>query len=189
MNAKTVLNKIREALSMEVKLETMELADGTVIEADSFEAGAEVFILSGENKVALPIGEYKLMDGNVLIVVEEGIIAEMKPAEAPEEEATPEPEMEAAKPELEEETTPKKIVESISKELFFSEIKKLQDEIDLLKTPKEEVKEELSEQKKDEAKEEKVKHSPEAHVEKKADFYTPKRNLSAKNKIYNKLFK
>ena len=75
------IDQIKTLLGMEVKLETMKLANGTEIEAEVFETGAEVFIVSEEEKVALPIGEYELEDGKVLVVVEEGIISEMKDKE------------------------------------------------------------------------------------------------------------
>lgn len=189
MNPKTVLNKVKELLSIEVKLETMELTDGTILEADAFEVGASIFILTGENRVALPVGEYTLMDGRVVIVTEEGVIAEVKDADAPAEEETPTEAPAEEAPELADEAAPKKIVESISKELFFEEIKKLNDRLDSItpkvEEPKEEVKEELST---DEPKKEAVKHSPEAKVEKKSNFHQPKQKLSQKDRIYKKLF-
>ena len=75
------IEQIKALLGMEVKLETMKLANGTEIEAEVFETGAEVFIVSEEERVALPIGEYELEDGKILVVVEEGIISEMKDKE------------------------------------------------------------------------------------------------------------
>jgi hypothetical protein len=191
MNAKIILNKIMRKLQMEVKLETMELTDGTVLEADVFEPDAEIFVLSGENRVALPVGEYTLADGRVLIVVEEGIIAEIREAAAPEEEA-PAPEEEVAA----EETKPKKIVESISQETFFAEIKKINDKIDALNLAKEEKTEEKEEEKteektelKEEEKQEKVKHSPESEVKKKYDFHQPQKNKSRKQRILEQIQK
>jgi hypothetical protein len=44
---------------MEVKLEQMKLENGTVLEADKFEAGNEIFIVTEDERVALPIGEYE----------------------------------------------------------------------------------------------------------------------------------
>jgi hypothetical protein len=58
----------------------MTLENGTVLEAESFEAGQEVFILTDDEKVALPVGEYELEDGMILVVAEEGLIAEIKEA-------------------------------------------------------------------------------------------------------------
>ena len=132
---------------MEVKLETMKLSDGvTVLEAEMFEAGNEVFVVTeDEQKIALPIGEYELEDGRILVVVEEGIISEIKEKEEEEEEAPEEaPIEEEAKKEQEMETAkaaPKKIVESMIKESFFSEIEALKNENNALKAELSKLKE------------------------------------------------
>ena len=119
MSAKTQINKIKTLLGLEIKLEQMKLENGTILEAEAFEAGAEIFIVNEEDRIAVPMGEYMLEDGKVLIITEDGIIGEIKDAEeAPAEEAAPEAEVEV---EAEAETsTPKKVVESITKEMFFS---------------------------------------------------------------------
>ena len=87
--ANTLLNKVRELLGMEVKLEQMKLGDGvTVIEAETFEAGSEVFVVTeDEQKIPVPVGEYELEDGRILVVVEEGVISEVKEKEEEVEEA------------------------------------------------------------------------------------------------------
>ena len=132
---------------MEVKLETMKLSDGvTVLEAEMFEAGNEVFVVTeDEQKIALPIGEYELEDGRMLIVVEEGIISEIKEKEEEEEEMPEEaPIEEEAKKEQEMETSkaaPKKVVESMIKESFFSEIEALKTENETLKAELSKLKE------------------------------------------------
>ena len=132
---------------MEVKLETMKLSDGvTVLEAEMFEAGNEVFVVTeDEQKIALPIGEYELEDGRILVVVEEGVISEIKEKEEEEEEAPEEaPIEEEAKKEQEMETSkaaPKKIVESMIKESFFSEIEALKNENNALKAELSKLKE------------------------------------------------
>ena len=79
----SLINQIKTLLGMEVKLETMKLSDGvTVLEAEMFEAGNEVFVVTeDEQKIALPVGEYELEDGRILVVVEEGIISEIKEKE------------------------------------------------------------------------------------------------------------
>lgn len=134
----SLINQIKTLLGMEVKLETMKLSDGvTVLEADMFEAGNEVFVVTeDEQKIALPVGEYELEDGRILIVVEEGVISEIKEKEVEEEEA-PETEVEVEtekKAEMEtEKTAPKKTIESVVKETFFSEIEKLKEENEMLK--------------------------------------------------------
>ena len=133
---------------MEVKLETMKLSDGvTVLEAEMFEAGNEVFVVTeDEQKIALPIGEYELEDGRILIVVEEGVISEIKEKEAEEVEAPEEeaPIEEEAKKEQEMETAkaaPKKTIESVVKETFFSEIEALKNENIALKAELSKLKE------------------------------------------------
>ena len=142
MSAKTQINKIKTLLGLEIKLEQMKLENGTILEAEAFEAGAEIFIVNEEDRIAVPMGEYMLEDGKVLIIAEDGIIGEIKEMEAPAEEAAPEAEVEV---EAEAETsTPKKVVESITKEMFFSEIEKLRNEIAELKAAKVEVKKKLN---------------------------------------------
>jgi len=143
----SLINQIKTLLGMEVKLETMKLSDGvTVLEAEMFEAGNEVFVVTeDEQKIALPIGEYELEDGRILAVVEEGVISEIKEKEAEEEEAPEEaPIEEEAKKEQEMETSkaaPKKIVESMIKESFFSEIEALKNENIALKAELSKLKE------------------------------------------------
>jgi hypothetical protein len=130
MSKKTVLSQIKTLLNIEVKLEQMKLDNGTVIESDSFEPGYEVFVLSGEDKIPLPIGEYTLEDARILTVVEDGMIAEIKDAEAEETPpATPPAPAEVPVDAQASPSTPKKIIESISKELFFSELEKFKTEI------------------------------------------------------------
>lgn len=135
MNAKEIVNQVKTLLGMEVKLATMKLSDGvTVLEAEMFEAGAEVFVLAEDQKIALPVGEYELEDGKILVVQQEGIIAEVKEAPAQEEEAPMEqPEAEIPVEAEAEVSTPKKTVESIIKETFFAEMEKLKSENEELK--------------------------------------------------------
>lgn len=73
-----MINKIRTLLDIQVSLEERKLENGTVVEAESFEQGKEVFIKTEDEKVAMPIGEYNMEQGEVMLVKEEGIIAEMK---------------------------------------------------------------------------------------------------------------
>lgn len=95
MNLQDVFKKIELALTPEkVELASMSLADGTMVEAEVFEAGANVFLVGGDGeKIAAPVGEHKLEDGRILVIEEEGIIKEIKEAA---EEATIEVEVEAA---------------------------------------------------------------------------------------------
>ena len=98
MKANNILNRILAELSSirEVKFEQMTLENGAVLEAEAFEAGNEVFVVSGEDRVPAPVGEHTLEDGRVLVVAEEGMIAEIKEAAAAEEEASVEVEVEAS---------------------------------------------------------------------------------------------
>lgn len=73
-----MLNDIKTLLNIEVKLEDMKLENGTVITTESLEKGNEVFIVTDDEKVAMPVGEYILEDGRLLIVEEEGIIADVR---------------------------------------------------------------------------------------------------------------
>lgn len=127
----STINKIKALLGMEVALEQMKLMDGvTILEADAFEMDNEVFVVTeDEQKIPLPIGEYELENGMILVVAVEGIIKEVKEAVV-EEEVAPEAEVEV---EVEAEAAPvtptaKKTVESIVKETFFSEIEALKTE-------------------------------------------------------------
>ena len=140
MKNSTLLEKIKALLSNEVKLEQMLMGDGvTKIEADMFEAGKEVFVVTeDEQKIAVPVGEYELEDGRILVIVEEGIISEIKEKveEEVEEEEVKEEEVTEAMPEEEMSapvSTPKKTIESIVKETFFSEMEKLKEENEALK--------------------------------------------------------
>ena len=73
-----IVTKIKTLLNMEVKLEEMKLENGTLVEADSFEKGKEIFIKTDDERVAMPVGEYMFEDGRLLVVEEEGIIADMR---------------------------------------------------------------------------------------------------------------
>jgi hypothetical protein len=135
----SLINQIKTLLGMEVKLEQMMLADGvTVLEADAFEPEMEIVIVTeDEQKIPVPIGEYEMEDGRILVVTTEGIISEMK--EVAEQEEMPEVPAEEvpteAKQEMETETksAPKKTIESVVKETFFAEIEALKTENETLK--------------------------------------------------------
>jgi len=145
MNYKNKLNQIKALLSLEVKLAQMKLEDGiTIIEAESFEPDFSVGIVTADGIVPMPMGEYKLEDGSILVVAVEGIIAEIKQEEAeaevevevaPEEVVEPMMEAEPATP------SPKRIVESVSKETFFeAQIEALRNELEEIKAENEALK-------------------------------------------------
>jgi len=169
MKENKILNKVRVLLGMDVKLEQRKLDDSTTtVEAESFEKGEEIMIVTeDEQKIALPVGEYKMQSGEILVVKEEGIIEEVK-AEEKEEEKEEEVDSKKEDQKYEEkdeemsadDSKPiKKTVESIVKETFFSEMEALKKENKELKSQlqelsKEEVKETESETITEEVKEE-----------------------------------
>jgi Mg2+ and Co2+ transporter CorA len=143
MKATDLLEKIKTLLSAKVNLAEMTLENGTILEAESFATGESVFIKSDDERVALPIGEYTLEDGRMLIVEEEGIIAEIK------EETAEMPAEELAEVEVEVEPesydTPKAAeqVEDVLQavvEAIAPEIEKIQQEVAEMKKELEEVK-------------------------------------------------
>ena len=163
MKSQETLSKIMELLNLqdEVKLESMKLENGTTIEAEAFEANQEVFIVTEEDeRIALPIGEYTLEDGMILVVAEEGIIAEVR--EAQEEAPAQEEEVEQAEEEPKEE-----MAYATKEELSaaVAEMKEMIEEIKSMMSPKEEeMAEEVKEEvdlSADEPAAKPIKHSPE----------------------------
>jgi len=199
----TLLNKVRELLGMEIKLEQRKLEDGvTIIEADAFEAEAEVVIITeDEQRIPLPVGEYKMEDGMILVVAEEGIIAEIKEEAAEEEVIEEEAEKEYEEKEEEmatEEAKPvKKVVESISKETYFTEIEALKKENEELKSEIEKLSkvEEVVEEKTELSTEEldpavkPISFNPENKQEKERILYAQNRTETTLDRIYRKLNK
>jgi hypothetical protein len=177
-----VLTEIKRLLGMEIQLEQMPLDNGTVIEAEVFEAGQPVFIVNGEDRVALPVGEYILDNGMILVVAVEGEIAEIKEAAPAEEEA---PEVEVEVEQAAEPTAPKKVIESTVKESHFSkeDVDALKSEIEALKTElasMKEVKEvELSAQP--------LTHNPDARPNVEKILYSQNRVLTTFDKVMSKI--
>ena len=185
-----MLNKVKELVGVElqeeIKLAQATLENGTVIESEDFAVGSEVFIVTDDEKVALPVGDYTLEDGEQLKVEEEGIIASIGAAEEPTEEA-PEEEVEAAEEEM-----------AYATKEELAEVKSMIEEIKAMIEKKEEMseeetdKEELSEV--EEAKEEveekveleKVTHNPEAEAQKEIKLFGQKRQPTTISNIKNK---
>lgn len=136
MNTNDMISKIKEVvgLSEEVKLEQQALENGTVLEAEAFEAGNEVFIVTEDEKVAVPVGEYELEDGKILVVAEEGLIAEIKEAGA---EEAPEEEVEATEDVVLEEEEKEEMGYATKEEL--AEVKSMIEEIKAMLEPKEDL--------------------------------------------------
>lgn len=195
MEYKNKLNKIKAVLSMEVKLAQMKLEDGiTVIEAESFEPDFSVGIVTADGIVPMPVGEYKLEDGMILVVAVEGVIASISPEEVEEEapmiEEAPQevvaPEMAAEAPKA------KRIVESVSKETFFAEIEKLRSEFSLIKQENEALKAENDSLKVEmssiEAGAEPLAHNPEAGQAPKQFKISKNKTASIEDAVFNRIF-
>ena len=184
MNSKQTLNKVKTLLGLDVKLEERKLENGTRFEADAFEKGKEVFIITDEDeRIAVPSGEYLLDDGMMLIVKEDGIIDEVK--EAVEEEV--------------EETVEAPVVEEVEAaeeadvqdwEGMEKRIKNLEIAISDLKADKEN-KVEASEIEVDLSTEETAKpfkHNPEAKAKTETNLFAQNRAMTTKDRVFNKLF-
>ena len=145
MKSKETLSQIMELLNLqdEIKLESMKLDNGTVIEAEAFEANQEVFIVTEDEKIALPVGEYTLEDGRMLVVAEEGVIAEVRDASEEAEEAPAEEVVEEVEQAEEEMSYATK--EELS--AAVEEMKAMIEEIKAMMSPKEEdMSEEVAEE-------------------------------------------
>ena len=189
-----MLNQIRTLLNIEVRLEEMKLENGTVVSAETFEKGSEIFIVTDDEKVALPVGEYILEDGRLVIVEAEGMIADVRevsdevPAKETEdlEEETVETEVPA-----EVATEVEAIIEAVV-EVIAPVIEEVKEEIEMLKKKfsdmdvkeEEEKKEELSAARKP------IKHNPEAKAPQKKQMQFAKGQFNTTlDRVLNKLNK
>lgn len=192
MKATDMLNKVKELVGVELKEEVQEvelaqatLENGTVIESETFEVGSEVFIVTDDEKVALPVGEYTLEDGEQLKVEEEGVIAAIgQPEEPAEEEASEELEEEkeemgyATKEELAE---VKSMIEEIK--AMIKDKEEMSEEVEE-KTTEETDKEELS---KVEVELEKVTHNPESETQKEVKLFGQKRQPTTMDRVFSRI--
>jgi len=198
MKANEILNKIKNIVGEKVELseEKIEMAEitlenGTVLVAESFEAGKSVFIKTDDEEIALPVGEYKLEEGKVLVVTEEGLIDSIKEAAEEEvaEEELSEESKEVKETELEEEE--KEEMEYVTKEEFTSAVEEIKAMIDEKLGNKEEMKEEVIEEKEElsAVAPEPVKHNPEAEVDNKVNFHIgSNRTATTKDRVFDKIF-
>ncbi len=184
MNSKETLNKVKTLLGLEVQLEERKLENGTRFEADSFEAGKEIFIVTDEDeRIAVPQGEYLLDDGFMVIIEEDGIISEVK--EAVEEEV--EEVVEA--PVVEEVEATEEEVMDMSK--MEERMKYLEDAMEELKA-KYEDKEDLSSEETEvelSAHVKPIKHNPESKGEIEMNLYAQNKPMSTQDRVFAKLFK
>ena len=214
-----MLNQIKTLLNIQVKLEEMKLENGTLISAESFEKDKEIFIITDDEskeKVALPIGDYNLEDGRVLVIETEGIISDIKEKieekieekeEVVEETEDLEEEEEVVEEEKEEVKEEFATKEELGKVIdMIEEIKAMIDgkedmssESNVLKsrTVKEEFSEEVSKEVSEEVKTElsepsakPIKHNPESESAKtKVNFGKSKMGATAMERVLNRLNK
>ena len=186
MKATEIINKVKEVIGIElsdeqkeIKLAQAELENGTIVESEEFKEGSEIFIVTEDDKVALPVGEYKLIDGEALIIEEEGIIKSIGEAVEEEVEAEEEDKKEemayATKEELEE---VKKVVEEI-KAILEPKEEEMSDDSTSVKS-EEIIKKVVYSSKEEMSEVEKVNHNPEPEAK-------PNLNLHGQNRTKNTL--
>ena len=194
MKSQELIYQIKNLLGMEenIQLAQLKLENGTVLEADSFEQNMEVFILSDDERISLPVGEYQLEDGRTLKVEDEGVISEIGMNEHYEDKDKEEKEEEK-------EDKDKEKMEYVTKEEFRKEMDELRKHIeDMMKhkdKEKEKEKEEMASQvateiavemsKQPAAKA--IKHSPENKEDKKKFVFAEQRTQTTLDRIMNKL--
>ena len=198
MKANEILNKIKNIVGEKVNLseEKIEMAEitlenGTILVAESFEAGKSVFIKTEDEQIALPVGEYKLEEGKILVVTEEGLIDSIKEAAEEEvvEEELSEESNDEVETELEEEE--KEEMKYVTKEEFTSAVEEIKAMIDEKFGDKEEMKEEVIEEKEElsAVAPEPVKHNPEAEVDNKINFKIAENRIkTTKDRVFDKIF-
>ena len=145
MEAKKALEQIKNLLFAEQVAEVVSqeeviiefaegvLADGTIVKFDNLEAGGMISVVTPDGEIPAPVGEHELEDGTVVIVTEEGIIAEVKMVEANEDEVVVEMSEEGQEVAVEEvvaETQVDKFAE-IS-EAFNSKLAEVETKVDML---------------------------------------------------------
>lgn len=193
MKATEILSKIKTYLgedtadivenieqSQVVELAQAKLENGTVLEAEAFESGKEIFILTDDEKVAVPVGEYQMEDGQILVVEEEGIIGEIKSAEQEEEEVEASEEVEELEEEVEAQYATKEELAEVKS--MLEEIKAMIEKKEEMSEVEEQVKEELSETPATEA----ITHNPEPK-QKVSLKYAQNRKQSTFDKVMSKI--
>ena len=190
MKAKETLEKVRTLLGIQVKFAQEKLDNGTILESESFEQGQEIFVVNEDERIPLPQGEYQMEDGKILVIAEDGIIGEIKENSGEEEEQPAEEVEQKEEVEMEQETKePKKVVKSISEEVFFSTIESLTQKIEALELalqPKEEVEEVKVEMSAEEPKET-ISANPEVENRRRVIRHSSQRRKSAIDRVFEKL--
>jgi|GEM_PF-1154717 len=205
MNANETLNRVMVALgikaeapAVEVNLASMKTMDGqATFDAESFEVGSAIFVVTEDGKIPAPQGEYAMEDGTIVKVDDKGYIVEISTKE---EEVMEEPIIEEVMQDepmkeqiVEEMAKPKKLTETTTKVSEFSaEISEIREELNALKMKLSSVTEERDELVSRLASEEAPRsfHSPEANPVNSIKFKIgEKRNETVTDRVFNQLFK
>ena len=193
MRSRELIYQIKNLLGMEenIQLAQLKLENGTVLEADQFEQNMEVFILSDDERISLPIGEYQLEDGRTLKVEDEGVIAEIGMNEHYEDKDK--------EKEEKDEDKEKEKMEYVTKEEFRKEMDDLRKHIDEMMKDKDKEKEKEKEEMASQVATEiavemskqpatkPIKHSPENKEDKKKFVFAEQRTQTTLDRIMNKL--
>lgn len=178
-----IVENVEQDQEVKVELAQAKLENGTVLEAEAFESGKEIFILTDDEKVAVPVGEYQMEDGQILVVKEEGLIGEIKKAEAKEEEeveASEEEELDKHDEEVEAKYATKEELAEVKS--LVEEIKAMIEKKEEMSEVEEQVKEELSETPAAEA----ITHNPEPKQKVNLKF-AKNRKTSTLDKVMSKI--
>jgi hypothetical protein len=206
-NAKEILNRVYDIVmgkesteGTKVELAQVKTMDGEAIfDAEAFEIGNAVFIVTEEGNIPVPMGEYMLEDGMKIEVDEQGVIVEVS-IEGEEEVVE---EVIEAKDEIEKEETgmmesmPKKVVKSKTEmeESYFSKIETRLSAIEKanedlkavnvqLSAENEELKKQLAE-----SPAEHTKFNPEATTQTNVQFKIgARRGETIQDRVFNQLF-
>jgi hypothetical protein len=143
MKATDILKRF-EAFLKRYEFAQMKLENGTILEAEEFAAESPVFIVTDDERVPLPIGDYELENGSTLIVADEGVIGSIGEVESAEEKIKEDMKenLEEVKEEVVEETT----MGYVSKEELEEAKEELKEMIEEVKAKLEEAKEEVKEE-------------------------------------------
>ena len=177
--------------AVEVKFEQLTTGEGeATLEAEVFEAGENVFIVNEDERIPVPVGEYKLDNGFVLVVQEEGVIAEYKEMEAEAPEVEEEAEEVATSDKPSETPLPKTIIESMVKETKFSKEQSLIESLTATVTELKAQVEELKQPKKEEVELAKpIVHNPENKKEVESFKFSQNRQGTTLDRIFAKMNK
>jgi hypothetical protein len=208
-NAKEILSRVydivmgKEESAEKVELAQVKTADGAAIfDAESFDVGQAVFIVTEEGNIPVPMGEYILEEGLKIKVDEQGVIVEVE-AEGAEEVEEVEAKDMAEKEETgmmgedKMESMPKKVVKSKTEmeESYFSKfetrlsaIEKANEELKTLNVElsaeNEELKKQLAE-----TPAEHTKFNPEAEAQRDIKFKIgARREETVTDRVFNSLF-